>query len=66
MVDGNGGALDVTATTVATTETGVTLIGAGNMTATPKSLRTGARTAFASKLSNTVDVGLSMSGSAGR
>ncbi|MEU6484374.1 hypothetical protein [Streptomyces sp. NPDC046887] len=51
VVDGNGGALNVTATTVATTETGVTLIGASNMTAAPKSPRTGARTAFASAAS---------------
>ncbi|MGA5422576.1 hypothetical protein [Streptomyces lavendulocolor] len=46
-VDNNGGALNVTATTVATTESGVTLVGTNNMTAAPKDPRTGARSAFA-------------------
>ncbi|WP_143662607.1 hypothetical protein [Streptomyces sp. CB03238] len=46
-VDNNGGALNVTATTVATTESGVTLVGTNNMTAAPKNPSTGARSTFA-------------------
>ncbi|MFV0127770.1 hypothetical protein ACLGI4_08655 [Streptomyces sp. HMX112] len=50
-VDNNGGALNVTATTVATTESGVTLVGTNNTTAAPKDPRTGARSAFAATVS---------------
>ncbi|WP_433114004.1 hypothetical protein [Streptomyces lavendofoliae] len=50
-VDNNGGALNVTATTLATTESGVTLVGTNNMTAAPKDPNTGARSAFAATAS---------------
>ncbi|MER7112061.1 hypothetical protein [Streptomyces sp. NPDC000229] len=51
-VDNNGGALNVTATTLATTESGVTLVGTNNMTAAPKDPSTGARSTFATTASD--------------
>ncbi|MET7619989.1 hypothetical protein [Streptomyces sp. NPDC005408] len=50
-VTDNGGALNVTATTVGRTESGVMLVGSDSLTAAPKNPATGTRTTFAASVS---------------